>query len=76
MCSKKFCVQAKGGGHRPVPPPLNTPLIGLAVFVALTSSADAQAGRIIAGLTIVSNRRTDRQTSRALNQSIIALQNS
>jgi len=21
MCSKKFCVQAKGGGHRPVPPP-------------------------------------------------------
>jgi len=21
MCSKNFCVQAKGGGHRPVPPP-------------------------------------------------------
>ena len=27
MCSKKFCVQAKGGGRRPVPPPLNTPLL-------------------------------------------------
>jgi len=24
---KNFCVQAKGGGHRPVPPPLNTPLV-------------------------------------------------
>ena len=28
MCSKNFCVQAKGGGHRPVPP-LNTPLVTL-----------------------------------------------
>ena len=32
MCSKNFCVQAKGGGHRPMPLPLNTPLI-LTVYV-------------------------------------------
>ena len=31
MCSKNFCVQAKGGGHRPVAPPLNTPLVCVCV---------------------------------------------
>jgi len=76
MCSKNFCVQAKGGGGIAQCPPPKYATDWFGRFVALTSSADAQAGRIIAGLTIVSNRRIDRQTSRALNQSIIALQNS
>jgi len=35
MCSKHFCVQAKGVGHRPVPPPLNTPLGVMAVCLQL-----------------------------------------
>jgi len=35
MCSKKFCVQAKGGGAiAQWPPPLNTPLAGIYFVLA------------------------------------------
>jgi len=65
MCSKNFCVQAKGGGgHRPVAP-LNTPLIRCALRRAMTCCRLLSASRCCTWLCAsVTSRRSSWYSSR------------